>query len=98
MKSNFDYFSLTLICLRVRSNLLFIRNVSCLLASTTADKNIDNHFISIWRLATNQGKMLDSISPKLIRVLEKIEKYARKQSGSNFYIVEEQTENIEEEK
>ena len=56
----------------------------------------DSNNMSIWRLATNQGKMLDCMTPKWIRVLEGIEKYVIKQSGAELIYID--TETIEEEK
>ena len=58
----------------------------------------DNGNMSIWRLATNQGKMLDCMTPKWIRVLEEIENYVQIQSGLEVNLIEEGPENIEEEK
>ena len=41
--------------------------------------------------------MLECMTPKWIQVLEEIEKYVQTQSGANFNLIEEETENIEEE-
>ena len=54
--------------------------------------------MSSWRLATDQGKMLDCMDPKWTQVLQEIELYAKKQSEANFKIIEKKIENIEEEK
>ena len=59
---------------------------------------IDSEYMSIWRLATKQGKMLDCMTQKWIRALEEIENYVEKQSEANISFIEDEAETIEEEK
>ena len=56
--------------------------VSNLITNNTDDKITKNGVMSFWRLATNQGKMLCSMTPKWIRVLEEIEDYVQKKIKS----------------
>ena len=58
----------------------------------------DRGHMSIWRLGTNQGKMLGCMNSKWDKILQEIENYVQKQSRADVFTVNQNTEAIEEEK